>query len=563
MFHSDYKHITDRLPDSLVKRAYQGLLNHSKNPVPLEMISGKSGRIESYLRHKLEVYENSLNRKRKNMAQEKTLRPRSWPECNVFPALPQIYVTDAEVQTDKFAYDHEEENNRRVMNELKRYRYPQIFIVTIGNSCKDAPSITPFLCYQEHICELLSEPDMQTIKCVLVGDGNAEKTNLLISYTTNKFPSEYVPTVFDNYAVTIMIGDEPYTLGLFDMAGQEDYDRLRPLTYAQTDVFLVCFSVVSPASFENIKEKWIPEVQLHCPGVPHLIVGTQIDLRDDPAVVEKLSRQKMKPVSVEEGERLAREIGAVKYVECSALTHKGLKNVFDEAIVAALEPPVVRRPFISRLRRFYKGLRRKEESIPQLPSVYQPKPSDGPVEPVEFVKPVKPVKPIEPVEPVEPIEPVESIEPTEPIESVEQIKPVEFVEPVEPVESIDEFVDKRDKKYSTYNSLDFLNEIKAHVQCQFQASTKQCMDADPEKRPTAYKICEECCNWRDLLGELNEKELDEKEVDIRSAFLEADKIIPTLSTVSQRHSNAIYVSRFIDTQKFLNSDTSIKPILYW
>ena len=68
MFHSDYKHITDRLPDSLVKRAYQGLLNHSKNPVPLEMISGKSGRIESYLRHKLEVYENSLNRKRKSMA---------------------------------------------------------------------------------------------------------------------------------------------------------------------------------------------------------------------------------------------------------------------------------------------------------------------------------------------------------------------------------------------------------------------------------------------------------------------------------------------------------------
>ena len=100
MFHSDYKHITDRLPDSLVKRAYQGLLNHSKNPVPLEMISGKSGRIESYLRHKLEVYENSLNRKRKNMAQTKLLRPRSWPECNVFPASPAIYVLDSKAQTD-------------------------------------------------------------------------------------------------------------------------------------------------------------------------------------------------------------------------------------------------------------------------------------------------------------------------------------------------------------------------------------------------------------------------------------------------------------------------------
>ncbi|CAG8750306.1 16893_t:CDS:2, partial [Acaulospora colombiana] len=88
--------------------------------------------------------------------------------------------------------------------------------------------------------------------------------------------------VFDNYAVTVMIGDDPYTLGLFDTAGQEDYDRLRPLSYPQTDVFLVCFSVTSPASFENVKEKWFPEVHHHCPGVPCLIVGTQIDLRDDP-----------------------------------------------------------------------------------------------------------------------------------------------------------------------------------------------------------------------------------------------------------------------------------------
>jgi cell division control protein 42 len=62
-----------------------------------------------------------------------------------------------------------------------------------------------------------------------------------------------------------MIGDDPYTLGLFDTAGQEDYDRLRPLSYPQTDVFLVCFSVTSPASFENVKEKWFPEVR---PTIP-------------------------------------------------------------------------------------------------------------------------------------------------------------------------------------------------------------------------------------------------------------------------------------------------------
>ncbi|KAH0597110.1 hypothetical protein MHUMG1_05420 [Metarhizium humberi] len=166
--------------------------------------------------------------------------------------------------------------------------------------------------------------------CVVVGDGAVGKTCLLISYTTNKFPSEYVPTVFDNYAVTVMIGDEPYTLGLFDTAGQEDYDRLRPLSYPQTDVFLVCFSVTSPASFENVREKWFPEVHHHCPGVPCLIVGTQVDLRDDPSVKEKLMKQKMTPVRREDGERMAKELHAVKYVECSALTQFKLKDVFDE-----------------------------------------------------------------------------------------------------------------------------------------------------------------------------------------------------------------------------------------
>ncbi|KAL6254188.1 hypothetical protein P5V15_014810 [Pogonomyrmex californicus] len=206
----------------------------------------------------------------------------------------------------------------------------QIYFVTV----KRSPVSTPSFCV-----ERLAELKMQTIKCVVVGDGAVGKTCLLISYTTNKFPSEYVPTVFDNYAVTVMIGGEPYTLGLFDTAGQEDYDRLRPLSYPQTDVFLVCFSVVSPSSFENVKEKWVPEITHHCQKTPFLLVGTQIDLRDDAATIEKLAKNKQKAISSEQGEKLAKELKAVKYVECSALTQKGLKNVFDEAILAALEPP--------------------------------------------------------------------------------------------------------------------------------------------------------------------------------------------------------------------------------
>ena len=124
MFHSDYKHITDKLPESLIKRAYERLLHHSKEPVSLDSIFSKSERIESYLRHTLKVYEKSLNRRRKTMTQEKLLHSRSWPECNVFPSLPVVYVTDIGVQTngiwpEVLKHDHKEENNRRVMNKLK------------------------------------------------------------------------------------------------------------------------------------------------------------------------------------------------------------------------------------------------------------------------------------------------------------------------------------------------------------------------------------------------------------------------------------------------------------
>lgn len=88
-----------------------------------------------------------------------------------------------------------------------------------------------------------------------------------------------------------------------------------------------------------MREKWFPEVHHHCPGVPCLIVGTQVDLRDDPSVREKLSKQKMQPVRREDGERMAKELGAVKYVECSALTQYKLKDVFDEVRTVTLGAP--------------------------------------------------------------------------------------------------------------------------------------------------------------------------------------------------------------------------------
>ncbi|XP_039461003.1 cdc42 homolog isoform X2 [Oreochromis aureus] len=161
---------------------------------------------------------------------------------------------------------------------------------------------------------------MQTIKLVVVGDRDSGKHELLLSYTGTTLKEEYIPTVFDNYAVTVIVGGEMYSLGLFDTTGQEDHDTLRVFSYPQTDILLLCFSVVSPSSFKNITERWVPEISHYCPGTPFLLVGTQVHLRDDSNTLEKLAERKQHAVTFTSGEEVARELKAVKYVECSAET---------------------------------------------------------------------------------------------------------------------------------------------------------------------------------------------------------------------------------------------------
>jgi len=172
------------------------------------------------------------------------------------------------------------------------------------------------------------------VKVMVVGDSGVGKTCLLISYTTNSFPGDYVPTVFDNYNTNIVIDDQTISLGLWDTAGSDEYDSLRPLSYPGTDIFLVCFSLVDPPSLDHVKSKWIVEIRQHMENAKPaiLLLGTKLDQRSNKSVIENMSKAGLKPVTKAEGEKACKDIGADHYFECSALTQDGLSQVFEAAV---------------------------------------------------------------------------------------------------------------------------------------------------------------------------------------------------------------------------------------
>nr|CAB3464738.1 unnamed protein product [Digitaria exilis] len=192
------------------------------------------------------------------------------------------------------------------------------------------------------------------IKCVTVGDGAVGKTCMLICYTSNKFPTDYIPTVFDNFSANVSVDGNIVNLGLWDTAGQEDYSRLRPLSYRGADVFVLAFSLISRASYENVlKKQWMPELRRFAPNVPVVLVGTKlggemlnISATTEPTSLTILGLQQLQRhklvlslYSYLQGEELRKQIGAAAYIECSSKTQQNVKAVFDTAIKVVLQPP--------------------------------------------------------------------------------------------------------------------------------------------------------------------------------------------------------------------------------
>jgi len=172
---------------------------------------------------------------------------------------------------------------------------------------------------------------------VVIGDGAVGKTCMLISYTRGEFPKDYVPTVFDNYVVTVNVGDQAIDLSLKDTAGQEEYEKILKISFHGAHVFLVCFSIANPISFENI-EPWVTKIRSFDPNgnIPYVLVGTQLDLRNHSPTLDKLRAKGMTPITTEQGLILQKKIKASAYVECSALTAENLNRVFSEAVSVIL-----------------------------------------------------------------------------------------------------------------------------------------------------------------------------------------------------------------------------------
>ncbi|PRP76942.1 hypothetical protein PROFUN_06220 [Planoprotostelium fungivorum] len=203
----------------------------------------------------------------------------------------------------------------------------------------------------------------RAIKVALVGDGTVGKTCMLMSYVCQAFMEDYIPTMFDNFSAIEEVDGEMVNVILWDTAvpsvgailnrhrltcksGQEDYETIRTTTcFPNTHVFVLCFSVVHPDSFQN----WLEELRRTCPNTPYILVGTKTDMRDDPEVIRKLNEKGKEPITSKVGKKRAKEIKAEAYIECSAKDLSSVNNVFVQAIHVVMDPLRERRKVVAKL----------------------------------------------------------------------------------------------------------------------------------------------------------------------------------------------------------------------
>ncbi|GMR30180.1 hypothetical protein PMAYCL1PPCAC_00375, partial [Pristionchus mayeri] len=179
-------------------------------------------------------------------------------------------------------------------------------------------------------------------KMTIVGDGSVGKTCLFTVCAHDRFPEEYIPTVFEGWVQEIEVDGKLVELAFWDTTGEwrgdPNYEKWRPLSYPETDIILIICAIDSPDSFENVERKWAHEVRQYCSNVPIILVGNKKELRTDPETIRALQKLEQKPVKTERGRAIARRIGAAAYMECSAKHKEGVREIFEKAALLTLQP---------------------------------------------------------------------------------------------------------------------------------------------------------------------------------------------------------------------------------
>ncbi|KAK8892552.1 hypothetical protein M9Y10_029785 [Tritrichomonas musculus] len=174
---------------------------------------------------------------------------------------------------------------------------------------------------------------MKTIKCVVVGDEASQKTSVLDIYTNQSQGSN----TYDDFEKKTNVDGNEISLHLFDSLDQADYKK-----YSDVDVFVLCFSLVTPQSFQSIEKTYAPAVKEANPNAHIILVGTNIDERNDFSKhADEYKSKGMEPSLQSAGEELKEKIGAVDYIECSIEKKINIDRIFDQAVraVTGTKPP--------------------------------------------------------------------------------------------------------------------------------------------------------------------------------------------------------------------------------
>lgn len=249
--------------------------------------------------------------------------------CSTYEAWPaQCFVVKSGVlvfQTKLFGFKNEEKALSNWLEENVNYK-----VQTVKKTPKEIKIEDSKNARQNDYIHSLR------MKTVVVGDKSCGKTCLYNRFAKGFFPTSYIPSVFEHYVADLEVDGRKVKLALWDTCAGEEYARLRPLSYPDTDFVLLMFAFGSSESLQNCFSKWAPELRKFCPGIPIILVGGQKD------VLEVDAEKPIDAVTSQQGQTMAETIGAAAYFECSSKTGEGVEEVFTAAIRNMMKMQVYR-----------------------------------------------------------------------------------------------------------------------------------------------------------------------------------------------------------------------------